>query len=255
MTRTRKLLNVKTCFVSDQSKLGILVITLFFDGNALAQERRHLRQGKGLTWIKLPHDTTSITPKNIIFVIFVLYSLIRVLMILKRNYAVKRLGISRSVWKYYGDKSRNAIESESEFYLPKNRPLYIAPLKIDERGSSAQIDHSSRDVPESEGDIEMTEKVPLSGSSPTSSVVTFHDDVIVYPTFQAKEYPIDIRISIWTPSKEIIRNRLRNCKEFQYDGWNWREASEEEDMYFDRKRGELVHPVHASGNIFSCWST
>mmetsp|Transcript_19546 Transcript_19546/g.25837 ORF Transcript_19546/g.25837 Transcript_19546/m.25837 type:complete len:256 (+) Transcript_19546:138-905(+) len=255
MTCTRQLLNVKTCIVSDQIKLGVLVITLFFNEYALAQEHRYLRQGESLTWIKLPLDITGVNLKTVIFVIFASYSLIRVLMILKRNYAIKRFSISRSAWIYHGDKSQNAIESESEFYLPKNRPPYFVPVKFDKKGINVQTDHCFHDLPGSEGDIEMSEKLPLSNNSPTSSVVTFHDDVKVYPILKAKEYPINIRISTWTPSKEIIRNRLRNCKEFQYDGWDWRAASEEEDMYFDHKRGELVHPVHASGKIFSCWST
>jgi len=83
-------------------------------------------------------------------------------------------------------------------------------------------------------------------------VITFHDSVKVYPIFKAKEYPMNIQISIWTPSKEIICNRLRNCKEFQYDGWDWQAALEEEDMYFVHKRGEPVHPAHASGRKVSC---
>jgi hypothetical protein len=36
----------------------------------------------------------------------------------------------------------------------------------------------------------------------------------------------------------------RNTCEFVYEGWDWRNAIEDVDMYVRKVSGELVHPAH-----------
>uniref|UniRef100_A0A7S4T5C5 Uncharacterized protein n=1 Tax=Ditylum brightwellii TaxID=49249 RepID=A0A7S4T5C5_9STRA len=60
--------------------------------------------------------------------------------------------------------------------------------------------------------------------------VTFSDNVTVYPTPHQSTYPPSVHSSIWPRAGEISRNISRNKLEFAYDGHNWKEATEEEDM-------------------------
>lgn len=59
-----------------------------------------------------------------------------------------------------------------------------------------------------------------------------------------REYSEITRRSMWSSLKEIRTNARRNEAEYMFDGCDWKNASEEDSMYFDEKRSALVHPVH-----------
>ena len=58
------------------------------------------------------------------------------------------------------------------------------------------------------------------------------------------DYAESTRKELWSSLDEIKENALRNEAEFLFDGGDWRECCEEEDMYFDKRSGALVHPAH-----------
>ena len=49
---------------------------------------------------------------------------------------------------------------------------------------------------------------------------------------------------MWSSMKEIYANAKRNTIEFASDGWDWRNATEENEFYQNPASGESVHPIH-----------
>jgi len=78
--------------------------------------------------------------------------------------------------------------------------------------------------------------------------VSFSDSVTVYPVFEKAAYPPSVVESIYTKREELRVNKLRNKREFAYDRYDWRNATEEDEMEPD-EAGELIHPVHCEENI------
>lgn len=52
------------------------------------------------------------------------------------------------------------------------------------------------------------------------------------------------RRKMYSSSLEVRKNKIRNKKEYRYDGYDWRNVTEEWEMNVDMVTGELVHPVH-----------
>lgn len=59
------------------------------------------------------------------------------------------------------------------------------------------------------------------------------------------DYSESERKNLWSSLEEMKENALRNDAEFMFDGRDWRFATEEDGMHFDKVTGTLVHPVHA----------
>jgi hypothetical protein len=55
---------------------------------------------------------------------------------------------------------------------------------------------------------------------------------------------------MYTNREELRVNKLRNKREFAYDDYDWRNATEECDMQSDED-GELVHPVYTAKRTFT----
>jgi transcription initiation factor TFIID subunit TAF12 len=58
------------------------------------------------------------------------------------------------------------------------------------------------------------------------------------------QYPDEMKRMLWGSVKEITENARRNTIEYSADGWDWKTATEEHDMYLDKRTGEYIHPVH-----------
>lgn len=58
------------------------------------------------------------------------------------------------------------------------------------------------------------------------------------------EYSKRVKDRLWTNAEELQQNAQRNAFEFAAEGWDWRTALEDENMYRDSVSGELIHPVH-----------
>jgi len=83
-----------------------------------------------------------------------------------------------------------------------------------------------------------------SSSSGSKKGVSFNEDVRVLPIPDASCYTSTQRKKMYANSQEVRSNKIRNKKEFRYDGYDWRNATEEWEMAVCMVTGELVHPAH-----------
>lgn len=89
--------------------------------------------------------------------------------------------------------------------------------------------------------------VSLSSSSSTSSKkkgVSFNETATVLPIPHASTLTPQQRRKMYSSSIEVRQNKIRNKKEYRYDGYDWRNCTEEWEMSVDMVTGELVHPAH-----------
>lgn len=81
--------------------------------------------------------------------------------------------------------------------------------------------------------------------------VSLDKSVSVIPIPSRAEYSGRVRERIWSTSEELFANAARNSVEFASEGWNWRQAVEDEGMLVHKPTGELIHPIHLQ-NALAC---
>ena len=74
--------------------------------------------------------------------------------------------------------------------------------------------------------------------------VAFNSVVKVQPVPHSNVLTAEQRRRMYSTSWEVRQNKIRNRKEYRYDGCAWRNATEERDMGVDMVTGELIHPAH-----------
>ena len=82
-----------------------------------------------------------------------------------------------------------------------------------------------------------------SSSSGGSGGVMFDKNVSVLLIPTRKEYPSDLRESLWLDRREYKANKARNLKEFEAEGFDWRNVTDDEDMVLN-EFGKRIHPIH-----------
>ena len=87
------------------------------------------------------------------------------------------------------------------------------------------------------------------------NTVRFHSKVLVMRIPSHNQYPRSIKRNLWCSLSEIARSAQRNTIEFSSEGWDWRSAVEEENMYIHPKSGKYIHPVHYKSEIASNTNT
>jgi hypothetical protein len=104
---------------------------------------------------------------------------------------------------------------------------------------------------ESEDDDESTAASSTASSitTPTkparkSKGVSFSEAVTVQPIPHSSTLSSMQRRKMFTSVMEVRQNKIRNKREYKYDGCDWRNATEEREMGVDMVTGELVHPAH-----------
>lgn len=83
----------------------------------------------------------------------------------------------------------------------------------------------------------------------TSTRIRFHPEVQVMEIPSYKEYSNDEKKAIWRNSAELRQIVQRNKREFAAERWDWKQAVEEDGMFFDKTSQLYIHPVHLGGTI------
>lgn len=81
-------------------------------------------------------------------------------------------------------------------------------------------------------------------STPRSKGVSFSSSVRVQPIPHSSTLSLVQRRKMFSTSFEVRQNKTRNKREYRYEGYNWRNVTEEWEMGVDMVTGELVHPAH-----------
>lgn len=135
-------------------------------------------------------------------------------------------------------------------------PLETIPLKDDPLSTAADDERGSK-------------------RQKTRRKIVFEETVQVVPIPMRTEYSARVRSRMWSNAMELHENAIRNTVEFAHEGyvenvengimmcqnhlylthtntlfsfcfvsWNWRNATEDENMYVCVATGELIHPCH-----------
>ena len=83
-----------------------------------------------------------------------------------------------------------------------------------------------------------------SSSSTSSSRITFDDTVTVFKVPSIEDFPDDVWQATWKSRQEVRAHKKLSKKEYAWDGYDWKNATEEDDMILDPTTGTLEHPVH-----------
>ena len=77
-----------------------------------------------------------------------------------------------------------------------------------------------------------------------SSRITFDDTVTVFKIPSIEDVPDDVWHATWKGRKEVRAHKKLSKKEYAWDGCDWENATEEDDMILDPNTVTLEHPVH-----------
>ncbi|KAL7526696.1 hypothetical protein ACHAWF_001881 [Thalassiosira exigua] len=110
-------------------------------------------------------------------------------------------------------------------------------------------EESDEESSASEGEIDDDASSASASSSDEQSKrkrpgVSFSPSVAVRPVPHSDCLGPAQRRRMYAGTLEVRRNKIRNKREYRYDGCDWRNATEEWEMGVDMVTGELVHPAH-----------
>lgn len=115
------------------------------------------------------------------------------------------------------------------------------------RDESDEDDDSSTDDSDVDDDGSLSSSSAHSTSKPAlkrRSGVSFASTVAVQPIPHSSTLTPLQRRKMYSSSFEVRQNKIRNKREYRYDGYDWRNVTEEWEMGVDMVTGELVHPAH-----------
>jgi len=136
----------------------------------------------------------------------------------------------------FNDKTVTSQQPEAEVDMTPPGLLRVPS------GSSLETDECSS----SDDDSASGDSLPSNDSNkrPRGGGVSFSPTVKVQPIPHSSTLSSIQRRKMFTTSVEVRQNKTRNKKEYRYDGYDWRNITEEWEMGVDMVSGELVHPVH-----------
>lgn len=111
-------------------------------------------------------------------------------------------------------------------------------------GSSIESDDSSTSDSENSDDENSVRSSTASTKLPKPRGVSFAEEVKVQPIPHSGSLSPIQRRKMFSSSFEVRQNKIRNKREYRYDGYDWRNITEEWEMGVDMVTGELIHPVH-----------
>lgn len=122
------------------------------------------------------------------------------------------------------------------------------PSKADEpppgmvRSTSGSLSSDSDSAMSSDDDM----SADSSGGTdrPIAKGVSFNEQVRVLPIPPLTAYTMEQRQNMYANRFELRETKLRAKKEYEFDGFDWRNATEEHSMAICPVSGELLHPAH-----------
>jgi hypothetical protein len=107
-------------------------------------------------------------------------------------------------------------------------------------------DESSLEEDDASSTTSSSDVADVSKPAPRKSV-SFNSAVVVRAVPHSSTLAPVQRRRMYSTSYEVRQNKIRNKKEYRYDGYDWRNVTEEWEMGVDMVTGELVHPAHERG--------
>uniref|UniRef100_A0A6U3SMR2 Uncharacterized protein n=1 Tax=Ditylum brightwellii TaxID=49249 RepID=A0A6U3SMR2_9STRA len=115
---------------------------------------------------------------------------------------------------------------------------------------SSLTGHSNNSSKGTSPDATYASSASSMASSDAQHKVTFRHDVKVVPIPMRNEYSRRLRTRLWAGREELHLNAQRNALEFEFEGWDWRTVTDDDDMYVCSQSGELIHPAHCIDTDF-----
>ncbi|KAL9180960.1 hypothetical protein ACHAXT_009765 [Thalassiosira profunda] len=117
------------------------------------------------------------------------------------------------------------------------------PLPGMVRSNSGSLSSDTETEAMSESDDDASDEGSMEDAPPAKGV-TFNEQVRVLPIPPLAAYTHDQRYRMYANRFELRENKLRNKKEYEFDGFDWRNVTEEAQMAICPLSGELLHPAH-----------
>lgn len=121
--------------------------------------------------------------------------------------------------------------------MDENSPPSIVPSSNDSL-SIASEDDSMNGCEDAEAEA------VEDGPETSSKGVTFNEKVRILPIPPLSSYSLEQRFKMYANRYELRQIKIRNKKEYAFDGYDWRNATEEGNMAICPLSGELLHPAH-----------
>ena len=122
--------------------------------------------------------------------------------------------------------------------------LGFARLRDDEEEVTSTLPGLVRSNSSSSLESSSTDDDASTATSMKKKGVSFNESVVAHSIPHASTYTPAQRRRMYTSSLDVRQNKIRNKKEYRYDGYDWRNCTEEWEMSVCMVTGELVHPVH-----------
>jgi hypothetical protein len=94
---------------------------------------------------------------------------------------------------------------------------------------------------------EFKEQSPEDQQQQLHSKIQFNSVVQIKTIPSHVDYSDRVRKHLWSNRHELRESTERNMREFAFERWSVHHVLEEDDMFYDRRSLEFVHPVHVTG--------
>ena len=144
----------------------------------------------------------------------------------------------------------DGVRSWSSQYASSPPPICDMPATpIEQDAPPGMVRSLSGSLSSSDGDETMSgcdDETEMAEDEPETPAreVTFNDRVRVLPIPPVMAYSLEQRFRMYANRFELRENKTRNKKEYAFDGYDWRNATEEGNMAICPLSGELLHPAH-----------
>jgi hypothetical protein len=151
----------------------------------------------------------------------------------------------------HGFRKESESSSISDFICTRE-PLKYSEAEEDNESRQSSSNDSKGECDSSEVSNASSIEDDTGSRSSKRKNLTFNQyvDVIAIPS--RNEYSRRIRAKLWSTAVELHLNAHRNTIEFAADGWDWRSATEEDQMPMCPTTKQLMHPIHVCDNTQIC---